>query len=136
MGNLALSPCFRIWARRANFSVYKFTDSDIPRAKAPRTPSSEIYFCFFAAPSTSLRTCFASLREIILILVALRHARSFVVHTSSQETQNNPKIKGVERKDLRDVQAGFCICEDLGRDYPRAVRRVNHTFLYLYPRDT
>jgi hypothetical protein len=33
------------------------------------------------------------LREIILILVALRHARSFVVHTSSQETQNNPKIK-------------------------------------------
>jgi hypothetical protein len=38
-------------------------------------------FCLFAA--------FASLREIILILVAGAHAKFFVLHTSSQETQNS-----------------------------------------------
>ena len=51
----------------------------------------ENLFCFFAPPSTSLRTCFASLREIILILVAGAHAKFFVLHTSSQETQNSHK---------------------------------------------
>jgi hypothetical protein len=40
-------------------------------------------FCLFAA--------FASLREIILILVAGAHAKFFVLHTSSQETQNSHK---------------------------------------------
>ena len=38
-------------------------------------------FCFFAA--------FASLREIILILVAGANPKFFVLHTSSQETQNS-----------------------------------------------
>jgi hypothetical protein len=42
-------------------------------------------FCLFAA--------FASLREIILILVAGAHAKFFVLHTSSQETQNSLKRK-------------------------------------------
>jgi hypothetical protein len=40
-------------------------------------------FCLFAA--------FASLREIILILLAGAHAKFFVLHTSSQETQNSHK---------------------------------------------
>jgi len=40
-------------------------------------------FCLFAA--------FASLREIILILIAGAHAKFFVLHTSSQETQNSHK---------------------------------------------
>ena len=86
----------------------RLSDSDIPRAKAPRTPSDELRFVipsecegsekdfspcskqgflpepvlsfvegvemtivfFFAAPSTLLRACFASLREILRRLVA------------------------------------------------------------------
>ena len=101
--------CFKICAPRANLmTTQNISDSEIPPAKARRAPSSDNYFlcglCVFAGDN--------------LILVALRHARSCVVHTSSQETQNNPKIKGVERKDLRHVQAWFGIHEDWGLRLP------------------
>ena len=49
--------------------IRNMSDSDIPPAEGPRTLSSDKYF-FFAAPSTLLRTCFASLREIIRNSVA------------------------------------------------------------------
>jgi hypothetical protein len=52
-------------------NIRNISDSDISPAKAPRTLSSDKYFLFFfAAPSTALRTCFASLREIIRNSVA------------------------------------------------------------------
>ena len=41
-------------------TTQNIADSEIPPAKARRAPSSDNNF--FAAPSTPLRTCFASLR--------------------------------------------------------------------------
>ena len=58
VGNLALSTLISNLRDRRKL----LSDSDIPRAKAPRTPSSENLFCFFAT--------FASLREIFVVLVA------------------------------------------------------------------
>jgi len=57
---------------------------------APRRQERQVRkFNFFAAPSTSLRTCFAPLREIFRVLVEAQPRWASVVNTSSQETWNN-----------------------------------------------